>query len=229
MKRSRFPFYTTIGIIALNVVLFALFWIVSLFFTLSNNGAASQHLIELLALNPRLFTQGYVWTLVTSMFMHANFTHLLVNMISLFFLGTFVEQLIGKKRYLTFYLASGIIAGLFFVGLSYLGQFVPQGAALFGTIDTFAVGASGALFALGGLLAVLIPRMRVLVFFVIPMQLWIAMAVLMFGLWAISAAGGLPIGNSAHLGGLIAGLVYGMYLRFRYPKKVRLLNRTFGA
>jgi len=184
--------------------------------------------LRYVAINPNLFFGGFVWTLITSMFAHILFLHLFVNMVSIFFIGTFVERLIGKRRYLWFYLISGFIAGLFFVGLAYLGQFIPNGQNIFGGFNAFAIGASGALFGLGGLLAVLIPRLKVLIFFIIPMPMWLAMAVLMFGLWSLSAIYGWPIGNTAHFGGLVVGVAYGFYLRKRYARKVRMLNRMFG-
>jgi uncharacterized protein len=206
-------------LIVINVVAYILF----LVFLAAIPGA-----MDYLALNPNLFLQGYVWTLITSMFLHAPiFIHIFVNMVSLFFIGNFVERLIGRKRYLWFYMIAGVIAGLAFVFFAYLGQFIEGGVAVFGSMDAYAVGASGALFGLGGLLAVLIPRLKVLVFFVIPMPMWLAMAVLMFGLWAISIPAGLPIGNTAHFGGLVVGVAYGFYLRKKYARKVQMLNRMF--
>ena len=71
-----------------------------------------------------------------------------------------VEQIVGRRRYLVFYLAAGIVGALFFVGGAYLSGSVINGDRLFGTPLTPAVGASGALFGLLGLLAVLIPRQR---------------------------------------------------------------------
>ena len=56
---------------------------------------------------------------------------------------------------------------------------------------------------------------------------WIAMAVLMFGLWAVSLGAGLGIGNTAHLGGLIIGLGYGFYLKKKYPHKTKMISRYF--
>ncbi len=208
-------------LIFINVTVFILVSLISFF--IRDAGWISQYI----AITPNLFVNGYFWTLITSMFMHANLTHLFVNMISMFFIGNFVERLIGRKRFFWFYMISGITAGLAFVLFAYLGLFIPGGESIFGGINIGAVGASGALFGLGGLLAVLIPRLKVLVFFVIPMPMWLAMAVLMFGLWAISISSGLPVGNTAHLGGLIAGLAYGFYLRKKYARKVRMLGRMF--
>ena len=223
--RMRQGFFERVSLntllILINVIVFILVIILKFFVN-------EEVLVMWLAVNPSLFLQGFVWTLLTSMFVHANFSHLFLNMISMFFVGGFVERLIGRKRYFRFYFISGIVAGLFFVGLAYLGQFISNGEAIFGGFSTFAVGASGALFGLGGLLAVLIPRLKVLVFFIIPMPMWLAMVVLMFGLWIISIVQGWPIGNTAHFGGLIVGVIYGFYLRNKYARKVRMLNRMFG-
>lgn len=176
----------------------------------------NPNLLDYFALKPANIFQGMmVWTLFTTMFLHANIGHLFVNMVSLFFVGNFVERLIGKKRLVIFYLLSGLVASIFFVLLSLIFK---------SEYNIYAVGASGAIFALASLLMVLTPRLKVLVFFIIPMPLWAAMLVLLFGLWAVSSGLGLPIGNTAHLGGFVAGIVYGLYLRFKYPRKVELLN-----
>jgi membrane associated rhomboid family serine protease len=190
--------------------------------------ASSESVIKYFAVNPGLVLDGYVWTLLTSMFMHGGFGHLVANMFSLFFIGNFVERLIGRKRFFWFYMIAGLVGGLFFVGFAYLGLSFSNGESLFGGIDDFAVGASGALFGLGGLLALLIPRLKVLFFFIIPMPIWFAMVLFMFGFWIASATADLPIGNTAHLGGLVVGVVYGLYLRKKYARKVKALNRMFG-
>jgi len=208
-------------IILINIAVFLVIWI-GLFFGLE------EVVINYFALNASLFFKGYVWAILTSMFMHVLPFHLFANMVSLFFIGSFIERLIGRRRYLWFYMISGLVASLFFVGLAYLGQFFPGGERIFGGFDVFALGASGAIFGLGGLLAVLIPKLRVLFFFVIPMPIWLAMGVFLFGFWAASISAGWPIGNTAHLGGLVVGVVYGFYLRKKYSRKVRMLNRMFG-
>ena len=78
--------------------------------------------------------------------MHAGVGHLFVNMVSLMFIGNFVEKLVGKRRFVWLYFGGGIFAGVFFALI----------ALATGTdLNVYAVGASGAIFALGGLLAVL--------------------------------------------------------------------------
>ncbi len=181
--------------------------------------AQNQSFLDYIALKPSNILQGKkLWTILTSMFMHGSFSHLFVNMISLMFIGNFVEQIIGRKRFFWFYMLSGLVAGLAFVFLALIFS---------NELNIYAVGASGAIFGLGGLLMILTPRLPVLLFFVIPMPMWLAMLFLLFGLWIISFFAGLPIGNTAHLGGLICGLVFGLYLRKKYKKKVMVLNRMF--
>lgn len=212
MNREQF-FSTYTGIlIAINVIAFFGYLVLA---NLMNEIQA----ISWIALMPSAILAGkYLWTFLTSMFMHAGIGHLLVNMISLMFIGNFVEKLIGKKRFISLYFAGGLFAGIFFVLIAFLT----------GTdLNVYAVGASGAIFALGGILAVLTPRLPVLVFFVIPMPMWIAMVFLMFGLWALSSGFGLPIGNMAHLGGLIIGISYGFYLKKQYPRKTKMISRHF--
>jgi len=200
----------TSKIILVNVVLFFIFWILTII---------NPNFIDYIALKPsNIFSGKNLWTILSSMFMHGSFSHLLVNMISLFFIGNFVERIIGAKRFAVFYLAGGIIAGISFVLLSLIFK---------SEFDTYAVGASGAIFSLAGLLMILLPRLPVLVFFVIPMPLWLGVLFLLFGLWAISVVAGLPIGNTAHLGGFVIGVIYGFYLKMKYPRKVEMLRMYF--
>jgi uncharacterized protein len=213
MAKPRLLASYTGNIILINVIFF-------IFALILINYIGEANAISLIALKPSAVLAGHnLWTFITSMFMHANLTHLFVNMISLMFLGGFVEKLIGKKRFLWLYLVGGLFAGILFVLIA-----IFTGA----DINVFAVGASGAIFALGGLLAVLTPRLPVLVFFILPMPMWAAMLVLMFGLWALSLAVGIPIGNTAHLGGLIVGLYYGFYLRKKYPRKTKMISTYFS-
>ncbi|MBI2449417.1 rhomboid family intramembrane serine protease, partial [Candidatus Pacearchaeota archaeon] len=94
--------------------------------------------------------------------------------------------------------------------------------------SAYAVGASGSIFAIAGLLMILTPNLPVFLMFIpIPVKLKYAVPILLIGLWLISITGAIGIGNTAHLGGLIAGLFYGAYLKNKYPKKVLMLNRYF--
>ena len=179
-------------------------------------------IMDFVALKPLDILAGRnLWTIFTSMFMHASPWHLIMNMLSLIFLGSFLERLIGKRRFIWIYFLSGIFASLFFVFF----------ASLFNIdINASAVGASGAIFGIAGTLAVLTPKLPVFIMFIpIAMPMWFAIILIMVVLWVLSLIANLPIGNTAHLGGLIVGLICGFYLRARYKKKVYLLNRLLGS
>jgi len=190
-----------------------------------------------IALKPDFFMNGkYPWTILTHIFMHAPGVipflsfHLLINMFVLFSLGGMMEKIIGKKRFLWFYLISGLIAGLLFVFLSYFFGNTELGARIFGSSVISAVGASGAIFAIAGLFMVLTPRLKFMIiflpFFSLPAYLMIPLV--LFGTWLISSSTGFPIGNTAHFGGFLCGIIYGLYLRKKYPRRTQMLNRHFS-
>jgi membrane associated rhomboid family serine protease len=198
--------------IIINVIAFIVFTILITLKVLS---------IDSIAIKPSNILAGKdIWTFITSMFMHAGFFHLLVNMLSLFFVGSLVEKIIGRKRYFWFYVLSGIFAGLFFVLASLV---------LTSDFGTYAVGASGAIFGLIGFLMFLTPNLPVYIMFIpIPIKMKYAAPGMLILLWIISVTGNVSIGNTAHLGGLLAGLVYGLFLTIRYKNKTAYIRKQFS-
>ncbi len=222
--RKRKSLFGNSSITLKLVIINFFFWIASLIIISIN-----PDLIKYLALQPMAFIQGkYLWTLLTSMFSHIFLWHIFANMITLIFIGGFVEKILGQKRYLWFYLAAGIIASLFFISLSVLFGNSVIGERIFGSPELFALGASGAIFGLAGLITILIPRMKVLVFFIVPMPIWMAMVFFLGFFWFLSVYQGLPIGNSAHLGGFLVGITYGLYLKNKFPRKTAYIKRVFS-
>ncbi len=194
-------------LILINVVLFVILMFFPQEFVLKNIAISLENIQE-----------WRVWTFLTSMFMHGGFFHLFANMLSLFFIGGLIEKILGKKRYLWFYLLSGLFAGLLYILVEF---FSPTGFP--------AVGASGALFGVVGLLILLTPNLPVYVMFIpIPIKMKYAGPGILIVLWLISIAANIPIGNTAHLGGLLVGLGYGLYLRNKYKNKTRYLRKHFS-
>jgi membrane associated rhomboid family serine protease len=150
----------------------------------------SRDLIFILGLTPSLFLQQ-PWTILTTMFVHAGFFHLFGNMLTLFFFGTFLSRMVGDGRFLLLYFGGGILGGIFYI--------------LLGPSGTPAVGASGAVFALGGALTVMMPKLKVFIIPIpVPVPLWVAV---IGGFLILSF---LPyVAWQAHLGGLIFGLIAG--------------------
>ena len=156
---------------------------------------------EFLGLAPATFPSR-PWTIVTNLFIHAGLWHILANMFTLFFFGTYLSRLVGGGRFLIVYFGGGILGNILFIFLAYT-----LGLDFF----TIAVGASGAIFALGGALAAMRPKIRVFVFPIpVPMPLWVAV---IGGFLILSF---LPyIAWQAHLGGLVFGLIAGYFFRRR--------------
>jgi len=155
-----------------------------------------------------------VWTLFTSMFLHGNLWHLVGNMYFLWLFGDNIEWVMGRFRFLLFYLTCGLIAGGVHVLMSPSSS-LPS------------VGASGAIAGVMGLYLVTYPSARILTlmtFFyywrvvTVPAAFWLGFwflfqilgGVMLFGL---PETGG--IAYWAHIGGFVAGILVGIPLRFR--------------
>lgn len=144
------------------------------------------------------------WTLVTHIFLHGSFDHFLFNMLFFVFFGPFLERKIGSMKFLLIFFISGIVAG---IGWSFWSLTA-------GNPANSALGASGALSGIFATLAVLMPRLRVYLFFVIPLEIWLA--VILFALIDFLMIGsGDMIAHTAHLSGLFFGLLAGLSLKRR--------------
>ena len=211
-RRKLFNFNINLLLIIVNIVCFILFSALIYF---------NSDFLDYIALKPsNIINNLYLWTLLTSIFMHGGFFHIFVNMFSLLFLGNFIEKILGKKRYLVFYLLAGLFAGIFFILASLF---------LSSDFNAYAVGASGAIFGLIGLMMVLTPNLPVYVMFIpIPVKLKYAAPAMLIILWGISILGDVPIGNTAHLGGFMIGLIYGFYLKNKYKNKTKYLRKVFN-
>ncbi len=161
-------------------------------------------IFSFLALHP-LKVLFMPWQIVTSIFLHGSFDHYLINTLVLLFFGSELERRVGSRNYLRIFLLSGIAGNIFYLLFSYAtNSFIP------------AVGASGALYGVMGTLAIIAPEIRVLLFFIIPVD--IKTAILLFAAYNILM---LPltaytgVAYIAHLGGLVVGLYFGKKLSLR--------------
>ncbi len=139
-------------------------------------------------------TDSNYWTILTAMFVHANFFHIFFNMLTLYFFGTFCLQLIDTKRFLAVYFIGGIVGNILFL--------------IIGPTNSAVVGASGAIYAIGGVLVMMRPTLRVYLYFLVPMPLWV---VIILGFLITAFSGG--VAWQAHLGGLVVGLIAGFFFR----------------
>jgi membrane associated rhomboid family serine protease len=229
LRSIRFQ-YVTVGLIAVNVLVYA--------FGLSELGNSMQAgfaLVpaELLGVGvpggdtSPMASGGFpeIATLVSYMFFHGGLYHLIGNMLFLWVFGDNVEDAMGHVKFLFFYLACGVFAGLThaFIASTSLGSSLPELAGALGdapvsALDIPLIGASGAVAGVIAAYLMLHPRVQVwvLAFKWIPLRisaalalgLWIAMQIVMV---LLPQAG--PVAWWAHIGGLMAGAVLVIFLR----------------
>jgi membrane associated rhomboid family serine protease len=202
---SRTTPYITVTIILLNAVA----W----FYEVSLPERSLNHFLFVYGLIPSAFNPA---TLITSMFLHGSWLHVISNMWSLWIFGDNVEDRVGHGRFIVFYLLCGIAAGL--------GQIALTPDLLVPT-----VGASGAIAGVMGAYIVLYPRSRVLT--LIPwifIQIVELPAVVVLGFWflmqlvnagAIAATVGSRGGGGVAFGAHVAGFVAGAAAIFLFKRR----------
>ncbi len=193
---GRVPF-VTYALIAANVLIFLGY------FTLFQDNRAINAFFSDYAMIPANITAGQKWeTVLTSMFLHGGWMHLLGNMLFLWIYGDNMEDEMGHVGFLGFYLAAGVAAGMIHV-FSAPGSPVPT------------VGASGAIAGVMGGYLLLFPKARVdiLLFIIVyvrifPVPAWIVLMV-WFGMQFVGGIGSDPdtggVAYWAHIGGFVAG------------------------
>lgn len=181
-------------------------------------GVIPASLLQGKSLPPDLYLIPAKLTLLTSMFLHGGWMHLIGNMLFLWIFGNNVEDAMGHSRFIIFYLVCGFAAAL--------AQALPNPESVIPMI-----GASGAISGVLGAYLLLHPRARVLV--AIPIGIFIhtmklpAMAVL--GFWFVlqlintllTGAGSGGVAWGAHIGGFVAGVLLIPIFKYR---RVKLLH-----
>lgn len=185
--------FITYGLIFINVLIYLLC-------ILNNN------LITTLAVNRYFITSGQYYRLITGIFCHASIWHLVFNMYALYIIGMQLESFLGKYKYLTIYLLSGLSGSLLSILFS----------------SNYSVGASGAIFGLMGSLLYFGYYYRVYLDSVVKSQ--IIPLILINLIIGFSFNG---IDNFAHVGGLVGGILSTMALGVKYKStKFEMINGT---
>lgn len=166
------------------------------------------------------------WILITSMFLHIDWLHIILNMIGLVLFGIYLERVVGWKNFLLIYFIGGIGAGLIYIPF----------AIHFGAIYIPVVGASGAIYAVILTLMIIRPYDEIFklrghgfwydAFRAFP--LWFEgyiplgivgmfyLVLALHGLFIDFLMGQSGVANAAHLGGAVVGMVLGFYFRSNY-------------
>lgn len=150
-----------------------------------------------------LITQGEWWRIVTAMFLHGGWMHILFNMFSLFLFGPELERIAGKMRFLAIYFLSGIGGGL--VTLAIPDPFYAS------------VGASGAIFGIFGAFGAILVRYRNS----LPQLRQIILPIIVISVIMTFLQAG--VNAASHIGGLATGFVIGLF--FFKPKPIATWKR----
>jgi membrane associated rhomboid family serine protease len=143
-----------------------------------------------------VWQKGFLWQLLTYLFLHGSFFHLFLNMFTLWMFGGDLERVWGTRRFLTYYFFTGVGAGLLTVVLTPHG-YIPT------------IGASGAIYGLLLAYARFFPERRILLYFLFPIPVRVFVVVIgAIALLNSLSQPGDSIAHAAHLGGLVFGWIY---------------------
>lgn len=172
-----------------------------------------NRMIDLLAMTPlTITTKHYYWQFLTAVFLHGGFLHLVFNMLGLFFFGPELEMLWGQRRFLLFFLLTGILANMaaYAVAIHY---------------PVAVLGASGAILAILGAYGALYPnRYIILYFFPVKVKYVIIFSLILFALQSTGLESG-DLASVVHLAGLVLGI---LYIKVRWPRVAGVAGATTG-
>jgi len=189
-----------------TLVLLGLCWL-SFFLLMLLPDRLSRSIERSLALSSGGLERGFYWKIITHLFIHHNFLHLLVNSILLYFAGRALERVVGSRRFLIVFFVGGLFGG----AAEYLRAIAtPQ--------DPLIMGNSAAVCAVILAIATLRPRSEaiLLLFFVIPLKIRVAVfggLILISSLVLAIFDSDASIGYLGHFAGALSGLLLGFLMR----------------
>lgn len=200
----------------LLIINVAVFFIQKIFASIAFEGIPGELILNhYFALNPLIGIDSnfQIWQLFTYQFMHGDFMHIFFNMLMLWMFGMEIENIMGSKKFLVFYLVSGLGAGLL---------------QLFGTpilSDSFGytIGASGAVYGVMIAFAMFFPDRYIMFYFLIPVKAKYLITFFII-LEFISVREASFVAHLAHIGGALTGLIFLLIDR----RKQFNVNRMFN-
>ena len=208
--RSWLPEWNALHwIIAINVTVFVLQHVFGLWMTAAKEGVGDRTM-PMGGVSVNALLDHQVWTILTSLFVHQNFFHLLFNVLAIWWAGSRVVALLGSKVFLQVYCVSGLVGSALQLTVSYF---------FMGTPAFNIIGASACALGLVLAFAAIMPHESVtkMLYFIIPMNVTMRhLAVAVLGLNALMGLSGLAwhgaswsdYASFAHLGGALAGWYY---------------------
>lgn len=210
-------------ILIANIVIFTVFWLSSSNIFLNSQFAEDMKRKFVMVPNDIVHGQR-LYTLFTSMFMHANIFHLLGNMLFLYIFGDNIEDIFGHLGYLIAFFSCGLAAAFGYILVNLYAPLISEiiGIPLTSDLTSGVLGASGAISGVLGAYFILFPRAKILslVFYLIlPIPAFIFLGVwflLQFVYWVTDIFSG--VAYFAHIGGFIAGMVLALIFGLKRKK-----------
>ena len=165
-------------------------------------------------LNLGLSSDPEIWQPITYMFVHGDFFHIFMNMFVLWMFGTEMESIWGGKKFLQYYLCTGIGSGLVWLMFNY------------GRNYSILIGASGAIYGILLAYGLMFPNRKVLIYFLFPIRVkyFVAILALISFVSSIDTSGS-NISHLTHLSGMIIGFVYLKFPSFKYRSSIMISNK----
>ncbi len=180
------------------------------------NTSLGPTLLGNLALSVGSLTTGRVWSLLTFGLLHANFSHLFFNMLVLYFLGPRLEERMGTKAFVSFYALSGLIAGILFCVWVLLAR----------TPQIWVLGASGSIYGIYAMWALLWPDEHLLVWGLVPIKVkWLMLILVVASVYMLWSGEG-SVAHQAHLGGILGGALWWAFTERRPRRRPPLPPRS---
>jgi len=211
-------FTVTGGLVITNITVFVVEWSYIIL------GKPSGHFIDELGFKAETLANGENWwSILTSLYIHGGFLHIMGNMLFLVLLGMPFEERIGSKKFALIYFASGILANLLDGGVTILMDGASSSEA-----QVIGVGASGAIFGIMGAFTILYPRDEIPMIlgpiFLQRVPVYIAgLSYALFEIVAVQMAPADNIGHIAHVSGFACGVFIGPLIA-KTEIKVRKLD-----
>lgn len=225
MYNSRNSFAGMLPVVTKNLIIInGIIWLTQ--FVLFNR--ADMDLTRLFGLHFPASDQFRIYQLVTYMFLHDPYSisHVFFNMFAVFMFGRTLEQVWGPKRFLTYYLVTGIGAGLIQLLILFIRVQAVLPQEMFSMVDSVTVGASGAVFGILLAFGMLFPNAEL---FIIPFPFPIKAKWFVIGygllelIFGVANRSGDNVAHFAHLGGMLFGIFMILYWR----KKDRKYGRYY--
>ena len=223
----------TKNLLVINILAYAATWVLK---------GSGVDLNGLLGLHFFLASEFHVYQFLTYMFLHGSFTHILFNMFALWMFGSVIERVWGPKKFLFYYIACGVGAGIVQELVQY-GSYMAQGLAAYQyvnmggaqiSMDSYinlwtTIGASGAVYGILLAFGMIFPNERL---FIIPFPFpikakWLIVGYIAIELFSAMSGPGDGVAHMAHLGGMLFGFLLIRYWR-NHPDSSQRFGRSYG-